>query len=90
MNYSNSYALIILEINEPNKAPDLRYITVGSSNLHETDVQFANSAIAYFKAGSNYPSGTTFSLKGVQRFDSKEKYLQFFDNQLSDYLASLQ
>ncbi len=89
MNLYNSSALIILEVNEPDKAPDLRYITVGTSDTHQSDEEFAISAIAYFKAGKNYPEGTSFVLKGVQRFDSVETYLSFFKNQLADYLESL-
>lgn len=89
MNLYNSCALIILEVIEPNKAPDLRYITVGSSDLRQTDLEFEASAIAYFKEGRNFPNGTSFVLKGVQRFDSTESYLNFFQNQLADYLESL-
>jgi hypothetical protein len=89
MNYYKSCALIFLEVNEPNKAPDLRYITVGSSDLHKTDQEFESSAIAYFKEGSKYPIGTTFALKGVQRFDDTDSYLMFFKNQLADYIESL-
>lgn len=89
MNYLNSCALIFLEINEPNKAPDLRYITVGVSDLDTTDTEFEASAIAYFNEGSNHPIGTTFALKGVERFDTTDSYLLFFKNQLADYLESL-
>lgn len=89
MSLLNSSALIVLEVNEPNKAPDLRYITVATSDLHQTDLQFESSAIAYFQAGNNYPTGTKFVLKGVQRFESIESYLEFFKNQLADYLESL-
>lgn len=89
MGYYNSCALIILEVNEPSKAPDLRYITVGSSDISKSDEEFEASAKAFFNEGSNYSIGTTFNLKGVQRFDSEERYLSFFQNQLSDYLESL-
>lgn len=89
MSLLNSSALIILEVNEPNKAPDLRYITVATSDLYKTDAEFEASAIAYFQEGNNYPNGTTYVLKGVQKFASIETYLAFFQNQLADYLESL-
>ena len=89
MTLFNSCALIIIEVNEPQKAPDLRYITVGSSDIHKSDAEFEASASAYFKSGSNYPSGTTFILKGVQRFNSQDDYIKFLQNQLADYLETL-
>ncbi|MBF0693953.1 MAG: hypothetical protein IR153_02710 [Flavobacterium sp.] len=89
MTYFNSCAVIFLEVNEPNKAPDLRYITVGSSDINKNDKEFENSAIAYFKEGGNFPLGTTFVLKGVQRFENQETYILFLQNQIADYIDSL-
>lgn len=89
MKIYNSSALIIIEVNEPNKAPDLRYITVGSSDLNRSDAEFTASAIAYFKEGNSYPNGTNFVLKGVQRFNSTDDYIKFLQNQISDYLDSI-
>lgn len=89
MDFVNNSALIILEVLEPNKPSDLRYITVGVSDTHKSDSEFAASATAYFKQESHYPDGTRFVLKGVQRFNSLETYLMFFENQFADYLESL-
>ena len=90
MSYFNSCALIFIEVNEPNKAPDLRYITVGSSEINNSDAEFEASAIAYFTAGKRYPVGTAFALNGVQKFESQETYIMFLQNQLADYLDSLE
>jgi len=89
MTYFKNYAVIFLEVNEPHKAPDLRFITVGSSEINNSDEDFKASAVAYFKEGKSYPAGTTFNLKGVQRFNSQETYIKFLQNQISDYLDSL-
>lgn len=89
MNNSTGCALIFLSVLEPNKAPDIRYISVGSSDSFITDSEFESSAITFFKEISNYPDGTKFISKGVQRFESFEAYLLFAQNQLHDYLESL-
>jgi hypothetical protein len=85
----NNNVLIIVEINEPNKAPDLRYITIGCSDINETDGAFEASAIAAFKEGKSYPTGTTFVSKGVMKFNSVQQYIMFVQNQLADYLDTL-
>lgn len=84
MGIYNSSALIIIEINEPKKAPDIRYITVDTSGFQKSDDEFAESAIAYFKNGRNYPTDTTFNLRAVQRFESSDSYIKFLQNQLLD------
>lgn len=86
MNYLNSSAIIFLKVIESGKAPDLRYITVGTSDLNKSDNEFANSAVAYFKESSDYPSDAVFNLKAVHRFQTREEYLKFFETQLDNYL----
>jgi len=88
-NFVNSSALIIIEVNEPLKAPDLRYITVGTSDTNETDEQLSSSALAYFKSGKCYQQETVFNVRKVIRFNSNDEYLKYFKFQLADYLASL-
>jgi hypothetical protein len=88
-NFINSAALIILELRVPNKAPDLRYITVGISDESETDESFGISAIEFFKSGRNYPEGTMFEIRTVMRFKSYDDYNRYFKTQLSDYLLTL-
>ncbi|WP_229712488.1 hypothetical protein [Marivirga lumbricoides] len=81
--------LVIIEVNEPNKASDIRYITIGSTDNTKSDSEFASQAVATFKAEKNYSDETTFSVKDVLKFDSQETYINYFENQLSDYIASL-
>ncbi len=88
MSFTNNCAIIFIEVLEPGKAGDVRYITVGSSDINKTDSEFEQSAIAYFKAGSNYQAGTKFVLKGVEKFKTKESYIMFLENQISDYLST--
>lgn len=86
-NLHNS-ALIILEVTLPNAKTNIHHITVGSSDFSKSDVDFAESAIAYFKADKSYIEGTTFKLKNVLKFKTQEDYINFLQNQIADYLNS--
>jgi len=79
--------LVIIEIDEPNKASDVRYITIGCSEINKTDTEFEKEAIAAFKSAKNYPANTKFICKHVIKFNDVDEYLKFFKNQLADYLA---
>ncbi len=81
--------LVIIEVIEPNKASDIRYITIGSTDNSKSDTEFAIQAVATFKAEKNYSAQTTFNVKDVLKFDSLATYIKYFENQLSDYIASL-
>ena len=79
--------LVIIEVVEPNKASDVRYITFGSSDLKKTDFEFETEAIAAFKADKNYPNETKFIGKHVVKFNDMNEYFKFLTNQLSEYLS---
>jgi|GEM_PF-4590397 len=85
----NNSVLVIVEILEFNKAPDIRYISVSSTDNSKPDNEFANMAVSTFKAEKNYPATTVFKVKNVIKFKSTDSYLKFFKNQLSDYLSSI-
>ena len=81
--------LVIIEVLEPNKGSDIRYVTIGSTDNSKSDLEFESQAVATFKAEKNYPSQTKFDVKNVLKFSSQEEYLKYFKNQLFDYLESL-
>lgn len=81
--------LVIIEVLEPNKSSDIRYVTIGSTDNSKSDTEFALQAIGTFKADKNYPNETKFEAKDVLKFSSQEEYLKYFKNQLFDYLESL-
>ncbi|MBD3584022.1 hypothetical protein [Flavobacterium selenitireducens] len=83
----NSNALIILEIKEPNKAPDLRYITISSSLVNKLDSEFGQTALEIFKSEKKYSSETTITVKQVIRFGDYDSYKTFFNSQIEEYLG---
>ena len=42
--------LIIIELLEPTKAPDLRYVTISSSDMNKSDWEFGDTAINILKS----------------------------------------
>lgn len=89
MTYFKNSALIFLEVTKPNKHPEILYISHGSSNLTKSDLEFEKSAIAYCKADDSYIEGTKFILKGIQKFETQDDYINFLQYQISDYLKAI-
>lgn len=81
-------ALVILEIIEHGKAPDLKYITINSIGIgNRTDVEFAFDAIDYLRENPNFSQTATITTKSVIRFGDYSAYKLFLDNQFSQFLA---
>jgi len=81
--------LVILEVLELKKSPDLRFVTIGNSDNSTSEFEFGSQAIATFRAAKNYSAGTTFTVRKVIKFDDIDSYVMFLKNQLSEYLDSL-
>lgn len=81
--------LVILEVIEPGKASDLRYITIGCTDNATSEFDFASQAIAAFRDNKKYAIGTTFVARKVLKFEDFGSYFKFLETQLSEYLESL-
>lgn len=81
-----NYVLIFIEVNEPEKSSDVKYVSIGTSDLTINEQIFIQSAINTIKGMKNYPLKTTFNPKGLHYFNSLEQYILFLQNQISDYL----
>lgn len=85
----NNAVIVIVEVNEPNKAPDLRYVSYATSDVVLPDKMASNSALGTFKESKDYPNGTEFKVNKILRFNNLDEYYKFLSVQVSDYLETL-
>ena len=70
------YTVVICEIEEPDKAPDVKYV-----NFSEASVSFASvnhgSIIDYLREIYNYSNETKITIKDIHYFNNKEDFAKF-------------
>jgi hypothetical protein len=83
------YVLVIIEVNQPEKAPDLRHITIGSEGDFSSSTQFVKSAKMFLQESEQWNKGANFVRKATLPFNTRKDYLNFIEDQLDDYLNRL-
>ena len=78
--------LIIIELLEPTKAPDLRYVTISSSDMNKSDWEFGDTAINILKSQKKHSDDAIFTVKQVIKFGDFDSYKTFFNSQITEYL----
>ncbi len=85
---TTNHVLTFIEINEPSKAPDIKYVSISSSDNNKSDSEFIESAIRYLDNGKFSPN-TTFRGLDVFKFPTTEDYQKILDMQIREYFNSL-
>jgi len=79
-------SLVIIEVKEPTKAPDLRYITISSSDINKSDFEIGETAVNVFNSEKKYSDDTSITVKQVIKFGDYDSYKTFFNSQIAEYL----
>lgn len=71
----NQTAVVIVEVTEKGKRPELKYVTIGNIGKNATEAEFAKDALDYIKCDG------TMEVKEVVFADS-EKYRTFIEDSM--------
>lgn len=75
INKFDQTAIVIVEVTEEGKSPDLKYVTIGNIGRNATDAEFAEEALNYIKSAGKK------EVKAVV-FANNEQYRIFIENNI--------
>jgi len=70
------YTVVICEINEPNKAPDVKYVNFSEQAVGIASVN-QGSIIKYLMDTHKYPVGTNIVIKNIHVFNNRAEFNKF-------------
>ncbi len=76
----NQTAIVIVEVTEKDKSPDIKYVTIGINGGNVTKAEIAEDALNYIKSDGKKEVKEVF-------LANNESYRTFIEKNLTDYIV---